>query len=367
MKLGPRSRVPTDIRFPFFGKVQGNVRQASAHNISRLARRVLRRQRIVAMHTLVHLDPKSIERSTIIGISLFAASSIALQGFVVAQGSLSGTKIGVAQAAIVPPKLRISLAAEKSSHQVGLRQGDDTGPVVAARRADRLSEFTLGMLSEDNGLPRIASQVPADTVISKSTSAIDLGLRVATFAPTRIYGRANTEGLSLSSRRLQTANRAHPQPTRVAFTGAASSLGHEVRRDLGKVITFSPPKVTRTAAAMAGHGSHLRRDIVRKVHFQDDTPDRCLPSELMNVIYDVAENFGEVQILSTFRDPERNRRVGGAPRSFHLRCQAIDFRVMGSHRDNGLLEYLEARADVGGLKRYPLGFYHIDTGSRRTW
>ena len=85
----------------------------------------------------------------------------------------------------------------------------------------------------------------------------------------------------------------------------------------------------------------------------------------MNVIYDVAERFGEVQILSTFRDPDRNRRVGGAPRSFHLRCKAIDFRVKGNN--TGLLQYLEQRAEVGGLKRYPLGFFHIDTGPRRTW
>ncbi|HRY07237.1 MAG TPA: hypothetical protein P5114_08960, partial [Hyphomicrobiaceae bacterium] len=107
------------------------------------------------MHTLVHLDPKSIERSTIIGISLFAASSIALQGFVVAQGSLSGTKIGVAQAAIVPPKLHLRYASEKNAHHIGLRLGEESAALTAARRGDRLSDLTLGMLSEDNGLPRI--------------------------------------------------------------------------------------------------------------------------------------------------------------------------------------------------------------------
>ena len=55
-----------------------------------------------------------------------------------------------------------------------------------------------------------------------------------------------------------------------------------------------------------------------------------------------------------------------SPEASALRCQAIDFRVMGSHH-KGLLQYLALREDVGGLKRYPLGFYHIDTGPRRTW
>jgi len=328
-------------------------------------RRTLRRQRIAALHTLTRLDPKSVERSTIIGISLFAASSLVLQGFVVAQGNLSGRATGFAQAALAPPKIQIRSSADTNAHIVSLRQSLGTSTTPVARRGDRLTELTLGQFPDDHGLPRIASQVPADTIIVKSVAAIDLGLRVSTFAPARIYGRGNTEGLTLSSRRMQNANPNLPQPTRVAFAGAAS-LGHEARRDSGTFVDIAPRRIARSSAALLGHRDRVRRDIVRKVHFQDDTPDRCLPTELMNVIYDVAENFGEVQILSTFRDPQRNRRVGGAPRSFHLRCQAIDFRVMGPQRE-GLLDYLEAREDVGGLKRYPLGFYHIDTGSRRTW
>lgn len=342
------------------------MRQASPHSIHWLVKRILRRQPIVALHALARLDPKSIERSTIVGISLFAACSIALQGFVVAQGNLSGKSTGVAQAAIAPPKIQSTSATHTKANLATPRQNRNSSNDSAARRGDRLTDQTLQLFSEDSGLPRIASQVAADTVIPKAVTAVDLGLRVSTFAPARIHGRSNAEGLALSSRRMQTANAELPRPTRVSFAGAARSLGHEVTRDRGAVIDATPRKPVSSTATLLGQRSRVRRDIVQKVHFQDDTPDRCLPTELMNVIYDVAEKFGEVQILSTFRDPERNRRVGGAPRSFHLRCQAIDFRVMGPHRD-GLLNYLEARDDVGGLKRYPLGFYHVDTGPRRTW
>lgn len=329
-------------------------------------KRAFRRHSATTLQAMARIDPKSIERSTIIGISLFAASSIVLQGFVVAQGNLSGTTPGVAQAAVAPPRGKLASVSEANRHRVDLRQNPDSEVLPAARRGDRLTDLTIGQISDDDRLPRIAGIVPADTVIPKPVTAVDLGLRVATFAPTRIHGRNNTEGLVLSSRRAQQGNADLPRPTRVAFSSAARSLGHEVTRDSGEVIEVPPPKMARASTAIFGHRSGVRSDIVRKVHFQDDTPDRCLPSELMNVIYDVAENFGEVQILSTFRDPQRNRRVGGAPRSFHLHCQAIDFRIMGPHRD-GLLEYLEARTDVGGLKRYPLGFFHIDTGPRRTW
>ena len=154
-----------------------------------------------------------------------------------------------------------------------------------------------------------------------------------------------------------------PKPMRVAFLSApASELGRQVMKDTARIIDVAPP--SRSARVGMRSQRRVPKAIVEKVHFQDH-PDRCLPNDLLDVIYDVAERYGEVQILSTFRDRERNRRVGGAPRSFHLRCQAIDFRVIG--RSNGLLEYLEKRADVGGLKRYPLGFFHIDNGPRRTW
>lgn len=342
------------------------MRQVTAHNIHSVVKRALFRQRVAAVSAMARFDPKSIERSTIIGISLFAASSIALQGFVVAQGNLSGKSTGVAQAAIALPDIDAISAVAAPAQRVALRNGIDVGADPGMRRGDRLTDLTLSQIPEDNSLLKVASQVPAHTVIPKNVMANDNGLRTSTFAPTRIYGRSGMNGMMLSSRRMQTVDSDLPRPTRVAFAGAANNLGYVVKRDRGEVIDAAPSKIARAPASVFGQSNRVRRDIIQKVHFQDDTPDRCLPTELMNVIYDVAEKYGDVQILSTFRDPMRNRRVGGAPRSFHLQCQAIDFRVMGPRRD-GLLEFLEARADVGGLKRYPLGFFHIDTGPRRTW
>lgn len=92
---------------------------------------------------------------------------------------------------------------------------------------------------------------------------------------------------------------------------------------------------------------------------------RCSPNELKAVIYQVARKFGHVVVNSTYRSNRRNRIVGGARRSYHLHCRAIDFRVRGNNR--GLYRYLRNHPYVGGLKRYRSGFYHIDNGPRRSW
>ncbi|MGP9820532.1 YcbK family protein [Salinarimonas sp. NSM] len=95
------------------------------------------------------------------------------------------------------------------------------------------------------------------------------------------------------------------------------------------------------------------------------TPTQCLPGDLTRVVAEVAERFGEVRIMSTHRTRGHNRRAGGAPRSMHLACRAVDFRVAGSSR--AVMAYLRDHPAVGGLKRYRSGLIHIDNGDRRSW
>ena len=95
------------------------------------------------------------------------------------------------------------------------------------------------------------------------------------------------------------------------------------------------------------------------------TPTGCLPGDLKDVLAEVARRFGTVTINSTHRTPQRNRRVGGAGKSLHLSCRAIDFRVNGRGRD--VMTFLNNHKSVGGLKMYRNGVIHIDNGARRTW
>lgn len=87
----------------------------------------------------------------------------------------------------------------------------------------------------------------------------------------------------------------------------------------------------------------------------------CLNSSLRSVIAAVAANYGRVRVNSTCRSRKHNRRVGGAPKSYHLTGDAADIRIMGNWR--AASAYM--RSAVGGFKHYGGGLFHIDTGPRR--
>lgn len=92
---------------------------------------------------------------------------------------------------------------------------------------------------------------------------------------------------------------------------------------------------------------------------------RCVPGRLKKVLAQVSRKFGRVTVNSTHRSRGRNRRVGGKRKSYHLGCRAVDFRVRG--RTRGLTRWLARHPSVGGFKRYRAGYYHIDTGPKRSW
>lgn len=91
----------------------------------------------------------------------------------------------------------------------------------------------------------------------------------------------------------------------------------------------------------------------------------CLSARLKAVVHQIASAFGPVTVMSTCRSRRHNARVGGARHSYHLSGNAADFRVRGNLR--AVYAFLRGHASVGGLKLYRRGFFHIDTGPRRTW
>ena len=91
----------------------------------------------------------------------------------------------------------------------------------------------------------------------------------------------------------------------------------------------------------------------------------CVPGRLKSSLKKVSRRFGTVTVYSTHRWPLENRRKGGKPKSYHLRCRATDFTVPGNPSE--VIAYLKSLRAVGGYSYYQRGFYHIDTGPRRTW
>ncbi len=102
-----------------------------------------------------------------------------------------------------------------------------------------------------------------------------------------------------------------------------------------------------------------------KAYIQYKAPANCVPERLKNVLNRVSATYGPITVNSTVRSRNGNRKAGGRDKSYHLSCQAVDFRVHG--HASGLLQHLSGNKEVGGFKRYPAGYYHIDTGPRRSW
>ncbi|MCB1521032.1 MAG: DUF882 domain-containing protein [Hyphomicrobiaceae bacterium] len=334
-------------------------------------------RKLGVLHLLSRKSIVHAERSTAIGILLFVASSVLLQAGVVLVGQVEGDGRGKAVAANRDTGIDAAAAPARttSSQLPAAIVGAAAQSAPAAPRGDRLALLSTGLGSHIDAITApMDDTTPADTVIAKNLKPEPepvVALRVETFGPAalrrprhalsekRAEGNADQENIAVAAKKASFVI----APSRAKAAKVASSgVQHLDRAVIVEPATSRSPRIIR-GKQNAPRNNH--DGLLHKVHFQDDTPERCLPPDLVGVLYDVAERFGEVQVLSTFRDSERNRRVGGAPQSYHLSCQAIDFRVTG--RTSGLLDYLEKRAEVGGLKRYPLGFFHIDNGPRRTW
>lgn len=91
----------------------------------------------------------------------------------------------------------------------------------------------------------------------------------------------------------------------------------------------------------------------------------CVPGRLKRVLNRLSRRFGTVTVTSTNRWWLENWAKGGARRSYHRGCRAVDFTVPGS--PSKVVAFLKSQRGVGGYKYYPSGHYHIDVGPRRTW
>jgi hypothetical protein len=118
-------------------------------------------------------------------------------------------------------------------------------------------------------------------------------------------------------------------------------------------------------ASVPGRKSLSKAGKTFKGNVSWNAPSGCVPGALKGVLYQISQKFGPVVVHSSMRGQKHNRRVGGARKSWHLKCMATDFRVHGSSK--GLWAFLRSHPNVGGLHRYPSGFYHIDLGPKRTW
>jgi len=93
----------------------------------------------------------------------------------------------------------------------------------------------------------------------------------------------------------------------------------------------------------------------------------CAPEPLKEVLRKAQNDLGKVSIVSGYRSPEYNRRVGGSKHSYHTRCQAADVRISGLS-PSAVAMYFSKLDSVGGIGTYSNhSFVHIDIGPKRSW
>ncbi len=82
----------------------------------------------------------------------------------------------------------------------------------------------------------------------------------------------------------------------------------------------------------------------------------------------VERHYGKKLILTSgYRSPRYNRKVGGAKRSQHMHCKAVDFKIPGVNKYS-LAAYVKTLPSAGGVGSYcGSSSIHMDIGAKRSW
>ena len=103
-------------------------------------------------------------------------------------------------------------------------------------------------------------------------------------------------------------------------------------------------------------GKHFK---VKEFACKDGSQGVFIDSYLVAILDIIRKQVGKpVQINSGYRTPTRNRAVGGAKYSYHMRGMAADIRVDG-HSSKEVAKYADRIMVTGGVIRYT-NFTHID-------
>lgn len=112
---------------------------------------------------------------------------------------------------------------------------------------------------------------------------------------------------------------------------------------------------------------------ISELECKDGTP---VPAEFTANAEELLKNLqvlrDEIQkpivINSGYRSPDYNKKIGGKPKSFHMKAMAADIKVVGMSPAKvfATIERLinEKRMKQGGLEQYPT-FVHYDVRGRR--
>lgn len=110
---------------------------------------------------------------------------------------------------------------------------------------------------------------------------------------------------------------------------------------------------------------------LRSVSFKEPRSTRPvsgLNRKLRGLLMKIENHYGRPVIVNSgCRSIKKNRRVGGARKSYHLRCMAADIKVAGVSKTS-LLRFVRRLPGRGGVGTYCRNsIVHVDVGPRREW
>lgn len=120
-------------------------------------------------------------------------------------------------------------------------------------------------------------------------------------------------------------------------------------------------------ARLPTNSSGIELDEMRGVRIATDDSTSCIPPKLLGFIDELRTRFGRVEINSGYRSPKHNRNVGGARRSQHMNCNALDFKVPGVPRAEVKLFLTAKFSGRAGIGYYCNERFHLDVGTPRQW
>lgn len=202
----------------------------------------------------------------------------------------------------------------------------------------------MGARSRATAVGRAFRPTARRTAALGSAAPDEAGAETRQASPARRTSVRPAAGQRRAAAQRQAGGRPRLTPVATAKRAARTRVA-----SLGAPAAFAPPAASATPSLSGG-----------LVAWRASAS--CLAGNLRDVIERVA-SYGRVTVNSTCRSRTRNRRVGGASKSWHLTGNAVDLRISGNWRAAAAL----MRSSVGGFKHYGGGLFHIDNGPKRTF
>ena len=297
-------------------------------------------------------------------------------------GSAEGGKHSVARNSVLcAPRSATSFCSSRLSQistgialilGIALSHGSISAPAIAADTAHAETASAAATPAYSTPAPADSAQAAAET----STAGI-LTLRGALLPAENSSNRTDTtRPVRLAS--LGNSAIAHDASAgilprlnfssfRYSFEPARGQKKKSTRRSRRGKSNAGHVKLTSLDHSFVPNGKSYRKQLrkVARGSIKWLAYPGCVPKGLKRVLVKLSRKFGGLTVNSTHRSHRYNRKIGGAKHSYHLSCQAVDFRLGGRYRS--ALAYLKKLPQVGGLKHYGNGVFHIDIGPRRTW